>query len=196
MVSGALGQVVKSLNIPILPVDNRYMETETDLVEVVEQLRQLGLKIVLTSGTYDMLHIGHARYLREARLSGDLLIVGLDDDAKTRKRKGEYRPVVPEDERREMLAHCRYVDFIYIKRTEGEKWGLIKMVKPDVLIAVEGTYQPEELEVIRTFCGEVKVLPRQAETSTSAKVRRLVVGGLEEFMRKINEAHASLKDGF
>src|SRR5690348_2688450 len=81
-----------------------------EVVEKVSALRVLKQKIVLTSGTYDIIHIGHANYLEKARAFGDFLIVGVDSDKKVQKRKGPDRPIVPQDERLLMLAHLRHVD--------------------------------------------------------------------------------------
>jgi D-glycero-beta-D-manno-heptose 1-phosphate adenylyltransferase len=182
----SLRLVTQSINIAIINPEDRYVESYEELADVVTRLRATGLKIVLTMGTFDMTHIGHARYLRAAREAGDLLVVGIDDDAKTSKRKGKFRPVVPEDERREMLVHLRYVDLIFIKRHDDKRWQMIDVVRPDVLIAVEGTYDSEELAEVGQLCGEVKVLPRQAETSTSAKVRRLIIGGGQTLIGRLN----------
>src|SRR5258706_6536345 len=78
---------------------DRYIPDYKTLAKLVSHLRGLGLKIVLVQGTYDMVHIGHARYLEEARRQGDVLIVGVDSDEKVRARKGPTRPVVPASER-------------------------------------------------------------------------------------------------
>ncbi len=149
----------------------RAFTDQQELKTVVEALRTLGSKIVLTQGSYDLVHIGHARYLDTAKKEGDVLIVGIDNDEKIRTRKGIDRPVVPEEERLEMVLHLRPVDFVFLKKHDDPKWHLIKTVRPDVLIAVEDTYSPEELKALEEFCGKVVVLDRQATTSTSAKIR-------------------------
>jgi D-beta-D-heptose 7-phosphate kinase/D-beta-D-heptose 1-phosphate adenosyltransferase len=149
----------------------RRIKDHEDLKTVVASLRALGSKIVLTQGSYDLVHIGHARYLDASKQRGDVLIVGIDSDEKIRKRKGPDRPVVPEDERLEMVLHLRSVDFVFLKNVDDPKWHLIKTVHPDILIAVEDTYSPEELKELQNYCGEVVVLERQATTSTSAKIR-------------------------
>ncbi len=144
-----------------------------ELKVIVESLRALGSKIVLTQGSYDLVHIGHARYLEAAKKEGDVLIVGLDNDIKIRTRKGDDRPVVPEDERLEMVLHLRSVDFVFLKNHDDPKWHLIKTVRPDVLIATEDTYTNEQIKELEEFCGKVLILERQATTSTSAKIRLL-----------------------
>lgn len=149
----------------------RRIKDIEDLKTVVDSLRALGAKIVLTQGSYDLVHIGHARYLEAAKKHGDILIVGMDNDEKIRSRKGPDRPVVPEDERLEMVLHLKPVDFVYLKKMDDPKWNLIKTVKPDVLIAVDETYADPELAELKSYCGEVVVLERQATTSTSAKIR-------------------------
>src|SRR5438046_2538332 len=73
-----------------------------------------GERIVFTNGCFDILHVGHARYLAEARSLGDLLVVGVNSDESVRRLKGPSRPLVPQDERAEMLAHLAVVDYVSI----------------------------------------------------------------------------------
>lgn len=147
------------------------------LAEIVNGIRvvQPELKIVLISGSWDMKHVGHDRYLGVGSEFGDVTIVGIDSDAKVAKRKGPNRPVVPEDERIEQLCHLRYVNLVVPKNIGDPKWHLIKTVRPDFLITIKENYTDEQREQLKEFCGKVIVLERQAETSTSAKVRRLVM---------------------
>ncbi len=166
---------------------DRYIDTHEELLRVVEKLRSVGIRIVLTQGTFDLFHVGHARYLRKAREHGDVLIVGVDDDTKARARKGENRPVVPLEERMEILTQTRSADIVTIKRHDDPKWYLIKLIHPEVLIAVQGTYDPDEITALKEHCGEVIVLNRQAETSTSAKVRKLVLDGADILSRVLSE---------
>lgn len=156
--------------------ESRFVPDYKRLVKTISHLRGLGLKIVLTQGTYDMVHIGHARYLEEAKRRGDVLVVGVDSDAKVRQRKGPSRPVVPEDERLEILTHLRPVDLVVLKPVEAKKWELTKLVRPDVLIATPGTYTRKDIAELSKFCGKVTILPRQATTTTSAKIRLLQIG--------------------
>ncbi|HRH25683.1 MAG TPA: adenylyltransferase/cytidyltransferase family protein [Parcubacteria group bacterium] len=162
---------------------SRFLQNDDEVRFLVDRARNLGLPVVLTQGTFDLVHIGHARYVREAKNRGHLLIVGIDDDEKARERKGENRPVVPFIERCEMMCHLRYVDAVAMKKHDDPKWHMIKLVRPDVLVAVEGTYSEEEKMELEKICDQVVVLPRQAETSTSAKVRTLVLDGAENLTR-------------
>lgn len=143
-------------------------------------------KIVLTSGSFDMLHIGHCRYLCEAKKHGDILFVGVDSDEKIRTRKGPDRPVVPEDERTEMLTYIADVDHVVLKRLAEPKWELIKLIKPDVLVATADTYTPAEKKQLLEFCGKVIVLRRKATTSTSAKIRLVQIGAEKRVTKTIS----------
>lgn len=164
---------------------NRMITDQERLTSVVQSLKTLGVKIVLTQGSYDLVHIGHARYLEEAKSKGDILIVGVDEDTKIRERKGPDRPVVPEQERMEMVLHLRPVDIVVLKRHADPKWHLIKAVQPDVLIATQETYKDEEIAALREFCGEVVVLERMATTSTSAKIRHLQISTANKLERTL-----------
>lgn len=170
---------------PLGPRENRTIRDSSRLAIVIESLKTLGVRIVLTQGSYDLVHIGHARYLEEAKKMGDVLIVGVDEDEKIRNRKGPERPIVPEDERLEMVLHLRSVDIAVLKRITDPKWSLIKTVRPDVLIATEGTYTDEEIAAIKQFCGNIVVLERMATTSTSAKIRLLQMKTANQLEREL-----------
>jgi D-glycero-beta-D-manno-heptose 1-phosphate adenylyltransferase len=155
--------------------DQRFVEDYAKIEETVNALRTLGFKVVLTSGSFDILHEGHSMYLEAARQFGDFLIVGLDSDEKIRARKGENRPVVPQMERLRMVTHQRGVGLVTLKYTDHPKWALIKAVRPDVLVATEETYTPEAIkELEASYCGRVEVLGRMATVSTSARLREVI----------------------
>ncbi len=146
-----------------------------DIVPIVEKLRKQGKKIVLTQGSFDLVHIGHARYCDMARDYGDILIVGVDSDEKVHQRKGPNRPIVPEDERMEMLTHLRSVDYVVLKEMGEKKFNLIRLVRPDVLIATAETYDAATIQELEKICGKVVVLDPMATTSTTAKIRRMQI---------------------
>lgn len=146
------------------------------LSEIVSGLRALDQRIVLTQGTFDLLHIGHVLYLSEAKKLGDVLIVGLDSDQKVRERKGEGRPIVPESERMAMLCYQRPVDLVIVKQHNFPRWELIRRIKPDVLLATRQTYGEKDVLELNQLCGEVVVLEPMSSTSTSAKIRRAQIG--------------------
>lgn len=147
---------------------------------LVDAYRKNKQKIVLTQGVFDMVHIGHARYCLEAKKHGDILIVGVDSDEKVRFRKGPDRPVVPQEERLEMLTYLSSVDIVVLKELKNPKLFLIKTIRPDVLIATRDTYTPKQIKELEKYCGKVVVLDPMATTSTSAKIRRLQIGAAKK----------------
>jgi len=172
-----------------LEPEDRIVDTLEDLQTISKVFKLLGAQVVLTMGTFDVFHVGHARYIRKARQNGSLLIVGLDDDEKARARKGENRPTIPYIERSELITYFRYADVIAKKSIENKKWAMIEAVHPHILIAVEGTYSQEEIGTLQAMCEGMKVivLPRQAETSTSSKVRRMALYGAEMLKTALQE---------
>ena len=104
-----------------------------DLVNRLGKIRKSGRKIVFTNGCFDIIHVGHVRYLAEARSQGDMLIVGLNSDGSMRTIKGEKRPIVCQDHRAEVLASLACVDYVVL--FEGpDPLRLIQTIKPDVLV--------------------------------------------------------------
>lgn len=172
-----------------MKITDKILYKLSEVEKQAEALRQAGKKIVLTQGSFDMVHIGHARYLYRAKKYGDVLIVGVDCDEKVRFRKGEDRPIVPQDERLEMLTHLGSVDLVVLKELlpSSQKYSLIKAVKPDVLVATRETYTPEKIAQLEEWCGKVVVLTPQATTSTSAKLRRLQIGMVEKLAAQLNK---------
>ena len=155
----------------------RFVESYDQIETVVGALKTLGLRVVLTSGSFDIIHEGHSMYLEAARHFGDFLIVGLDSDDKIRSRKGPDRPAVPQMERLRMVTHQRGVGLVTLKHAFHARWQLIKTVSPDVLVATEDTYTEAEIaELEARYCTRVEVLERMATVSTSARLRRIQLG--------------------
>lgn len=154
---------------------------------LVKEYKKAGKSIVLTQGVFDLVHIGHARYCQEAKTYGDVLIVGVDSDEKVKFRKGPDRPIVPQEERLEMLTYLRAVDAVVLKELEAEKLNLIKLVRPDVLVATRDTYTPEKIKELEQYCGKVVVLDPMATTSTSAKIRRLQIGAAKKIGETLSQ---------
>lgn len=166
--------------------DARIKRDIADVKTVVSAVRQLGQKIVLTSGSWDLLHTGHAEYLRAAREFGTFLVVGVDSDAKIKKRKGPNRPMVGEDERMLMLSHLRYVDLIYLKDVDEKKHQLIEAVRPDVLVVSEtSNHSDQKLAEMREFCKELQILEAKSEKGTTARLRTMMHGGLDKLAARL-----------
>jgi D-glycero-beta-D-manno-heptose 1-phosphate adenylyltransferase len=164
---------------------HKVVENYETLAEAVKGLRALKYKVVLTIGSWDLLHTGHVRYLRKAREYGDILVVGVDTDRAIKLYKGDLRPVVPYEERCEMLTYQTCVDLVtpVDDVTSKGKWkyGLVRDIQPDVFVAVEDSYPKSQLDEIRKYSKEVIVLPRQAEkTSTTRMIQHAVKKHLDQ----------------
>jgi D-beta-D-heptose 7-phosphate kinase/D-beta-D-heptose 1-phosphate adenosyltransferase len=152
---------------------NKIFKKE-DLKRKLDTLRGQGKKIAFTNGCFDILHVGHVRYLREAKKTADILVLALNSDASVRSIKGEKRPLVAEDERAEVLAALEYIDFITIF-DELTPLELIKYLKPDVLI--KGGDWPEEKVVgrqeVKSWGGRVTIIPEVEGKSTTHIVDKI-----------------------
>ena len=170
-------------------VAKRLVTDQNHLKTLVESLKALGMKIVLTQGVYDLIHEGHATYLEKAKSLGDILIVGIDSDELTRMRKGPKRPIVPQQERINMLLHLRHVDLVTVKEVHHGLGDLIQTVKPDVMVFSASTKEvtPDDVKGYQQYCGEIVVLPPQATTTTTARVRNLTIEGAETLAKEVSE---------
>ncbi len=129
-----------------------------ELASLLQQARAGGDVVVTTNGCFDVLHLGHLRYLQAARQLGDLLVVAVNSDGSVRELKGENRPLVPEDERAEMLAGLECVDYVVIF-PELTPISLLADLKPNIHVK-GGDYQLEQLierDIVEANGGEVIV---------------------------------------
>jgi D-glycero-beta-D-manno-heptose 1-phosphate adenylyltransferase len=171
-----------------LLAERRYFEDYTSLKSCIETFKQERKKVVLTQGVFDLIHLGHAQYLEKAKSYGDILIVGVDSDALTRRRKGDGRPVVPQEERIKMLLHLRHVDIVVLRDIDKELEALIKTIEPDIYIASESTKDFVVDVNLAAHCGEVYTLPPQAVTSTTARVHQVSMLGADALAKELAEA--------
>jgi D-beta-D-heptose 7-phosphate kinase/D-beta-D-heptose 1-phosphate adenosyltransferase len=144
------------------------------VVRAVRTAQAAGRRVVFTNGCFDLLHRGHIRYLEQARSLGDLLVVAVNSDASVRQLKGAGRPVVPADQRAEVLAALAAVDLVLIfdARDPGR---VIRTVRPDVLVK-GGDWPADQIvgaDFVRSTGGTVRSLPYVAGASTTALIRRL-----------------------
>ncbi|MBU3999713.1 adenylyltransferase/cytidyltransferase family protein [Patescibacteria group bacterium] len=155
------------------------------LAEIINAYKTLGKKVVCTIGSWDMLHIGHLRYLHKAKNEGDILVVGADSDKAIKIYKNNpLRPVIPEDERMEMLSYQNFVDYVTLVDDVSGKgeWqmGLLEAIEPDVFVAIKESYPKSQQLEIKKLCGKLKILKRQAEkTSTTLIIERTFKKRLE-----------------
>ncbi|MCS7301016.1 MAG: D-glycero-beta-D-manno-heptose 1-phosphate adenylyltransferase [Fimbriimonadales bacterium] len=148
--------------------------TREQLAQLAPQWRAAGKKVVLTNGCFDLLHVGHLRYLQAARQLGDLLLVGVNSDESVRQLKGAVRPIVPEAERAELIAGLECVDWVTVF-SEPTAVELVKLVQP-TYYAKGGDYSEKDLpesEAVLACGGFVVILPLQPERSTSALIERI-----------------------
>ena len=140
----------------------------------LEALSKEGKKIAFTNGCFDILHVGHVRYLREAKKVGDILVLALNSDSSVRTLKGAERPLVSEEERAEVLAALEFIDFVTIF-TELTPLELINYLKPDILI--KGGDWPEDKVVgrdeVKKWGGRVAIIPEVEGKSTTNIVEKI-----------------------
>jgi rfaE bifunctional protein nucleotidyltransferase chain/domain len=152
----------------------RIVDRDT-LVTRVQLARQAGARIVLANGCFDVLHVGHVRYLEGARALGDLLVVGINSDAQVTVLKGAGRPIMPEGERAEIAASLEVVDLVTIF-DEPTVEALLLALKPD--IHAKGTDYTEETvperAAVLSCGGRVAIVGDEKEHSTSQMIDRLV----------------------
>jgi rfaE bifunctional protein nucleotidyltransferase chain/domain len=144
------------------------------MIEAVETVKKEGKKVVFTNGCFDILHLGHVRYLHEAKNCGDYLVVGVNSDRSVKGIKGENRPVISEQARAELLAALCFVDGVVIF-DDDDPLPLIKRLQPQVLAkgADWEEYQIIGADVIRKAGGEVVRIPLVPNWSTSDIIRRI-----------------------
>ena len=137
-----------------------------------------GRRVVFTNGCFDLLHRGHVRYLEQARALGDLLVVAINSDASVQTLKGRGRPVVPADERAEVLASLAVVDLVIVF-DELDPARVIRAVQPDVLVK-GGDWPIDQIvgaDFVQDGGGTVRSLPYVEGASTTALIRRIVGRG-------------------
>ena len=145
---------------------NGRVLTRSQAADEAAKARAEGKTVVFTNGCFDILHLGHVRYLEKAKAFGDVLIVGVNSDGSVRRLKGEKRPIVSENERAEVISALRCVDWVTIF-DEDTPCELIKALKPNVQ-AKGGDYIPEnmpEYPVMKALGGRIEAVPYD-ETDT------------------------------
>ena len=144
------------------------------LVAALAERRDAGARVVLANGAFDMLHVGHLRYLQGAREHGDILVVAVNSDASVRAAKGAGRPVVPEAERAELVASIVGVDWVTIF-SESTVTEIIRTLKPDV--HAKGTDYTEasvpERDIVVAHGGCVRIVGDPKDHSTTEMLERL-----------------------
>ncbi|MFZ2523573.1 MAG: adenylyltransferase/cytidyltransferase family protein [Minisyncoccia bacterium] len=178
-------------------LDERFTSNYGELLQALNAIRATGHTISMTQGVYDLLHTGHTRYLEEAKSHGDFLLVAVDTDAYTKRRKGsdnERRPVVPFQERIEILSQIRSVDLLThrdLAEHETDPDYVIKLVRPNVLIMSHSTRDIDEQKyeeirkMISEWGGRLELLQPKDTVSTTGRIRDLLIDGSVGFAEHI-----------
>ena len=154
---------------------NRKIRSLDELKKISTRLKKEGKKVVFTNGCFDLLHIGHIKYLQKAKEFGDVLVVGVNSDNSVKKVKGPKRPLLPQEERAKILAALEYVDYVTIfSALTPEK--VIEALKPNVHVK-GGDYQPEDLpeaRMVESYGGKVMVVNEIEHRSTTELINLIL----------------------
>ncbi|MGM0502621.1 MAG: D-glycero-beta-D-manno-heptose 1-phosphate adenylyltransferase [Bacillota bacterium] len=149
--------------------------SQEELKEILAEEKKTGRKIVFTNGCFDLLHIGHTRYLAQAKTKGDILVVGLNSDSSVKKLKGAKRPLIPQDERAEMLSNLEMVDYVTIFADETAR-DVIAALEPDIYVK-GGDYSIEDLpeaEIVQSYGGQIELVSEIKGASTTNIVNKIL----------------------
>ena len=141
----------------------------------LDDLKRAGKTIVFTNGCFDILHVGHVRYLQEAKKLGDVLVLGLNSDFSVRGLKGEKRPLVPQDERADVLAALESVDYVTIF-DESTPQLLIEYLRPDLLVK-GGDWSADAIagaDAVKSWGGRVVIAPLIEGRSTTNVIEKIL----------------------
>jgi rfaE bifunctional protein nucleotidyltransferase chain/domain len=198
-------QAIKDIFGPGSNLQDRYVHDYEKIASYSSALKGLKQKVVYTTGVWDLIHIGHCRYFEKAKSLGDILIVGVELDQAVRMRKGPRRPIIPFKERVEMLSHIRHIDLVVPVCDFDERglsgMGLEEAIHPDIFIASERSFREaddtdEWISRVKALSGEVVILQSQAETSTSGKIRDLLIDMGQVVKDSMNEAKKAMDTAF
>lgn len=146
-----------------------------ELKNIVSKLKNEGKKTVFTNGCFDILHLGHVKYLEEAKSLGDILIVGVNSDESVKILKGKSRPIIPENERAEILSALECVDYVVIFN-ETNPENLIAQLKPAIHVK-GGDYVIDEIpesKLVESFGGKTVILNEIEGKSTSDIIQKIL----------------------
>jgi D-beta-D-heptose 7-phosphate kinase/D-beta-D-heptose 1-phosphate adenosyltransferase len=152
------------------------------LCKTIGDLKKKGKRIVFTNGCFDLLHLGHVRYLEKSKSLGDILVVGVNSDRSVRGLKGPERPILPEEERAEILSSLACVDYVTVF-DELTPLELISSLQPQILVKGGDWTKKEAVvgwEVVERSGGEVVILPFIEGSSTSNLIETI----LKRFLKK------------
>ena len=150
-----------------------HIKSQSEIVAIAQRLKREGKRVVFTNGCFDILHVGHVKYLQEAKSYGDILIVGVNSDSSVRELKGPTRPVNPEVDRAYILAALESVDYV-VMFSDETPYELIKSISPDILVK-GGDYEGKSV-VGAQFATELRLVKFVDGKSTTATILRINEG--------------------
>jgi len=151
------------------------IKSVNELKEIIAQLKENKKIVVWTNGCFDILHIGHVKSLQKAKALGDVLIVGLNSDSSVRKLKGGGRPLMPQNERAEIIAALECVDYVIIF-SELRPNKVINILKPDIHVKGPG-YKKDELpetHIVKSYGGRIEIIDPKIPTSTTKIIKKIL----------------------
>lgn len=155
---------------------NKKVVNVKELAQIAKAMRAAGKRLVITNGCFDLLHLGHVRYLQAARALGDVLAVGLNGDQSVRELKGADRPINNERDRAEVLAALEDVDFVAIF-PEVRATRFLETVAPEIYVKggdyTSDTLNAEERAIMEKIGTEIRFIPFEPGYSTSRIIERL-----------------------
>ena len=156
-----------------LLIMNSKIKTREEINKIAEDLRKKGKTIVTTNGSFDMLHIGHVKFLQEAKQQGDVLIVGLNSDSSVKENKGEERPINNEENRALVLAALECVDYVVVF-DEKTPLKLMEVIRPNVHVNGE-EYGEDCIEapIVKKFGGKIHLVKKYKDFSTTKLIEKI-----------------------
>lgn len=151
--------------------------TRETLLALRAEWRRQGRVVVWTNGCFDVVHVGHIRNLHASAQQGDILVVGINSDASARRLKGPTRPVVPQDERADLIAALGCVDHVCVYDDDTAD-GILAQLQPEIFCKGAEYAPPHgrktvEAETVRAYGGEIRYMPQIPNRSTSAIIRKI-----------------------
>ena len=146
-----------------------------ELINRIDPFRRSGKQVVFTNGCFDIMHAGHVRYLAAARSEGEILVVGINSDKSVKSIKGKNRPIMPQDQRAEVLAGLWCVDYI-VFFDEPDPLRLIQAIKPDVLVKGEDWAEDKIIgaDFVKADGGKVVRIAVVPDISTSMIIEKII----------------------
>lgn len=154
---------------------NKKIITLQKLIPIVKKLKKENKKIVTTNGVFDILHLGHVKYLEQAKMLGDVLIVGVNSDSSVRQIKGPKRPINDEKSRIAVLAALESVDYAFLfKEKDPRKW--ISKIKPDIHVKA-GDYKISQIiekDAVEKNGGKIRIAKAEKGFSTTSLISKII----------------------